>query len=315
MPQAATSAFPPCLTQNPLPHALAEYDASAQLSSLGAAFEPLAMVGTLFDDALVTTQNSGALMSCYGGYAALQRSDMPLRLTRAISRADMRFAADQSINLTRVTEGERTSLIALNRNNTVQHRVQLTAPGDGLAARALERNAHCICPAASSKPPNVVSLTTIRSARQNWQSFDVGQHLNQFLCDRGQERHAALGHVGQSKAWEVGLGVLPSFVTFLCEKAVQTVRVVVGDGLLQMDVGALSQAETYDSVILATSRERSFAIDFSKVGSAWVTVSRCLSQLELYDDLGQGLAIIGRDPYQNPAIFTDMLLALPKLST
>ena len=313
MQKAATTAFPPCLTQAPLPRSLAEYTALADLTDIGAAFEPLALAGTLFDDALITTQNAGALISCRGGYGALQRSDMPLRLTRSERRADIRFACSQSVNMTKVRQDDSISLIALDRDCLVQHRVQLGTISDISVAHNLEGHPHA---APSATPPdasNVIPFGAIRRARHDWQASDVGQHLNDFLINRGRLRFQTLPYAGRNKAWEVGWRVLPSFVTFLSDKAFSTARMVVGDGLIHMDVGALTDAETYGDVVMAGFGTRRFALDFRRVRHAWVTYVKGCAQLELYDDRGAALAIIGADPYANIGEFADMLLALPPL--
>ncbi|MEM6595013.1 MAG: hypothetical protein AAF672_09495 [Pseudomonadota bacterium] len=311
MPKLATRSAPRCLTQAPLPQALAEYDASANLSDIGAAFEPLALAGTLFDDALITTQNAGALISCGGGYGALQRSDMPLRLTRSERRADMRFASEQTVNLTRVEQDGRVSVVALDRHGQIQHRVQLGVHDDIAVAQSLEVQPHQARAATEGFASNFIPLDAIRCARQGWRGADVGQHLNAFLVNGGTLRHRTLRHIGKYKAWEIGLCILPSFVTFLSDKAVSAARVVIGDGLMQLDVGALSGVETHDDVVIAGSETRRFALDFKQIASAWVTSMNRCSQLELYDANGCALAIIGSDPYERDGVFADMLLALP----
>lgn len=313
MHKLATFVFPPCLTQAPLPRTLAEYTASADLTEMGADFEQLALAGTLFDDALITTQNAGALLSCRGGYGALQRSDMPLRLTRSTRRADIRFACTQAVNLTRVEQEDYISLIALDRDCHVQHRVQLGAKSDISMATSLDRLPHDECTATTSDPSNVIPFGAIRRARQDWQTSDVGWHLNDFLLQRGHLRFRTLPYVGRNKAWGVGLGILPSFMTFLSDNAISTTRMVVGDGLIHMDVGVLKTAETYGDVVIVGSGTRRFALDFKEVRHAWVTCLKGCSQLELYDDEGSALAIIGTDPYTQVRGFADVMFALPAL--
>lgn len=299
-----------------LPRSIEALRESAEITELGQEFENLALVGTQFEDALITTQNGTALLATRGGYAAVQRSDMPLRLTRAAHRSDIRFAPDHPTRLARSAAESGTPLatvIAFDSHGQVQHRVQLATDYDQGILTALS-------PAPFSAPEphgivmadNVIPLMAVRAARADWDDLDVGHHLNHFLRDRGRDRARCLPHMSRERAWEILPDVLPSFLTYLCNRQIGLSRIVPCEGLMQADLGRFDTVDLLDRVFWAQAGANSFSLDMKAVGAAWVTVLGWVWQIEIFDKTGRGGAILAGDPIENQQTWRDLLCSLPR---
>lgn len=315
MARGSPVAAPCCLTQTPLPQTLSALRQEAQLTEAGARFEPLALLGTAFRDALITTQNSAALISGRGGYGAFQTSAMPLRLSRGRHRMDMRFDVNTPVNVVRseASEDALPSVVALDSGGRVQHRVQLLLADEVAAAQNLPHEAICNDAPAEDIAENVIPLTAIRNAMGTWDRGDHGQHLNDFLRDRGVARYRCLPHLGANRAWPVLADMLPSFLDYLGTEGISYARFVVGSGLLHSDVGVLGQLQCRDHVMIVRYQAASFAVDLKHIGSIWVTAFGGQCQLEMFDRDGHGVAVLAGDPHRHTCRWNTLLASLPRL--
>ncbi|MCV6584207.1 MAG: hypothetical protein OIF47_01595 [Marinibacterium sp.] len=306
-----------CLAGSALPDTLDDLRAVSGFAELGHDLETLALIGTQFENALITTRNAGALIAGRGGYAALQRSDAPLRLTRAPRRVDLRFCPATPIRLARYADGNGgDGIAAFDHSGRVQHRVQLGAPADRQVLCSLGQGAVASsAPAASDTPnhgQNVIPLAAIRRARDIWNTADLGAHLNDLLRSCGRERRACLPHVGVNRAWQILPDVLPSFLTYASDRGIGMARFVPAAGLMQADVGPLETITLVGQLVTARAGAGTFSIDLSAIDSAWVAAIGRFWQIELYDAQGDCLAVLGYDPSQNAGHWSDLLCSLPK---
>ncbi|MEM6741605.1 MAG: hypothetical protein AAF646_15965 [Pseudomonadota bacterium] len=308
---------PCCRLRETLPQTRDEILALGDLVELGHDFEALALAGTQFEDALITTQNAGALIAGRGGYGALQTTGTSLRLSQAERRMDVRFLPTSAINLARATtpaSAAPTSVMAMDDAGRVRHRIQVTSTMDLLVALSLPRRANCTAapPLREGVDHNVVPLTAIRNARESWDQVDVAHHLNDFLFDGGVSRSRCLAHIGPNRAWRILPEIVPSFLDFLGRRRIGIARFVLGHGLMQSDVGILSDVRESDRVVVAREKQKSFALDLKEVASVWVTVCRQQWHLEFYDPQRAGVAVICADPSGNLATWRDLLCSLPR---
>ncbi|MEM9247840.1 MAG: hypothetical protein AAGB05_03975 [Pseudomonadota bacterium] len=306
-----------CRLQTTLPRTRSALLETATLEELGHDFEALALAGTQFDDALITTQNPGALIAGRGGYGALQTTGMPLRLSQCDRRMDLRFLPTAAINLARVTpqSGDvAPSVVAMDARGQVSHRVQVMGLQDRLVAQSLPRRANARMPGQSDirGGANVIPLQAVRSAQANWDSMDIAHHLNDFLFDGGVTRRRCLAHVGANRAWRIQMSILPSFLAFLAARKVSFMRSVIGAGFLQADVGCLSVLRESDSVLLAREAERAFSLDLKAADAAWVTACGRHWQIEIFDHTEHGIAVLGAGPASDLCAWRDYLCSLPR---
>ncbi|MEM1301758.1 MAG: hypothetical protein AAGH17_04175 [Pseudomonadota bacterium] len=309
------AAAPACFCDPSLPDTLGALRQTSDVTDIGHSIEPLALVGTLLDNALITTQSSAALISSFGGYGALQPSNGPLRLSRKGHRADIRFAASSQVRVTRNRHGVGSpapiSLTVLDAAGHVRHRVQVRTAADQMAVMSLEPSAPTHPGHSSELGSNVIPLAAIRAAKADWTQQDAGRHLNDFLDRDGATRLKCLPHMGRNRAWRVQASILPSFLTFLRDRRVGCARFVPTSGLMHMDVGTFDDVSELDDVIVTKSGRNTFSMDMKSIASAWVTALGPVWQIELYDADGRAVAVIGADPHANTTIWRDMLSALP----
>ncbi|MEM9584063.1 MAG: hypothetical protein AAGA08_13205 [Pseudomonadota bacterium] len=288
---------------------------SARVTEIGQDFEELALVGTQFEDALITTQNDAALIAGRGGYGALQRMDMPLRLSRSSNRVDMRFNADHRMQMLRAETDadEPSSIIICDPLGQVRHRIQYMTAYDCRIAQCLSAQPN-VNPQVErdDEADNVISLAAIRAARENWRKHDIGAHLNDFLLDGGRGRGCVLPHVSASMAWKILPDVLTSFFTYLSNRKISHARVVCSGGVAQADVSPIDTVDALGSVILGRREQNSFSVDMSRIGTAWVTVHAQTWLLELFDHDGMGAAVLAADPMENTKVWNELLCSLPR---
>lgn len=301
--------------QTVLPQTLIALREGTNATEIGQDFEELALIGTQFEDALITTHNSAAFISGQGGYGALQRADMPLRLSRSSKRVDVRFNSENFVQLVRTDASatETSSIAVCNHLGQVQHRVQYVTEFDQTIAGSLAAQPYVTAPTQYEKPAeNVISLALVRSARDEWRRRDIGYHLNDYLTDGGRNRACVLPYVDSSLAWQILPEVLSSFLMYLCNRRISHARLVCGCGMLQADVSRVETLDTFGAVLLGRSPQKSFSIDMSKIGAAWVTVHKGTWLLELFDDDGFGIAIFAADPMENTKNWNELLCSLPQ---
>ncbi|MCT4607821.1 MAG: hypothetical protein N4A70_01290 [Pelagimonas sp.] len=307
----------PCAA-TPLPATLEELSQTAVVTELGHDMETLALMGTQFDDVLITTRNSGALVSGGGGYAPLQTTHMPLRLSQR--RVSVRVSPLPELRLIHCQGNPETrqpsALAAVDPHGQIHHRVQYVSDFDTSVAQSLPPVPAVALPAQPVRqtPENVISLPAVKQARDSWATLDAGQHLNDLIADRGTRRAQTLPYVGRENAWAVLPQVLQSFLGHLDNRRFSFARFVPAKGLLQADVGAFEQARWFGAVFLGSSRRGSFSLDLHQVHSLWVTASPQHWQLEIYDAQDQALAVLAADPLGNTSLWRDFLISLPRLN-
>lgn len=306
-----------------LPATVAELQINHRLVPLCGDFEPLAMAGTQFDDALITTRNTAVVLSGYGGYGAFQTENTTFRLSRrrvnlrvashatpAIFRCDPRTAREAGVE-------DPASIVVADSEGRIFHRVQYRAGLDALVARSVPE-LDAPSPAPRSDQPtarNVIPFGAIRNARDTWDSRDAGQHLNDLLHDRGHMRRKCLPHIGPGRCWRVRRDVLPSFLCFMVDRHFSFARMSIGQGLLQAHVGPLSSAQFLGAALLLEADGSVFSVAQDSIAEVWVCAARNHWHLELYDTAGRAVAVLAGDPMGDLPQWRDYLASLPAALT
>jgi putative heme degradation protein len=279
--------------------------------------ETLALLGTQFDDVLITTRNTGALVSGRGGYAPIQTTSGPLRLSQR--RVSVRIATNSELSLIHC-QGDRearfpSALAAVDRLGRVQHRVQYVSDFDACVAESLEPCEGYSLPQTPSfrEVENVISLPALRRAREGWDEADAGQHLNDLMVEMGKPRHKMLPYIGKQKAWRVLPQVLQSFFNYLDGRRYSFTRFVPASAVLQADVGAFERVNWFGSVFFSATQRGTFSLDLDRVEHVWLTASPRHWQLEIYDADERALAVLAPDPNAASSQWKDFLLSLPRL--
>lgn len=302
-----------------VPATLAGLRALTGVTELGHDLETLALLGTQFDDALFTTRNAAALMSDQGGYGALQGCEKPFRVSN--KRVTFRFCRGATLSLARTAPDEASglpgSLIALDDDGQVHHRVQFRSEADTQLAHSLGVEAPVFTawrPNEAETLSNVVSLPAIRHAREHWDHLDAGSHLNDLIENGGTMRRNSLPHIGKERAWAIDPRVLPSFLEFLFDQREPFTRMVVAQGILHASAGRLDRFQTLGKLALCQSKRSTFSLDFTKVKEAWVIASRRQWQIELFDREENAVAVLAADPLADETKWRDYLASFPRLN-
>ncbi|MEM1385648.1 MAG: hypothetical protein AAGG06_18670 [Pseudomonadota bacterium] len=305
-----------CSACEKTPQTLSDLGSLTSIETLDHGLETLALVGTQFDDALITTRNDGALVSGRGGYAALQRRDSPWRLSR--KRVTVRVDQDRTVRLARsaaTQAGLPGSLVVADGAGAILHRIQYVSDHDRHIAACLEAKAGPQVEIADTAEPadNVLSLTVIRKARTSWDGADTGAHLNDLLdTDCGRRRRQCLPHIGKDRAWPIVGEVMPSFLYYLCEHAVRYVPLVPSMGLLQASMTSIDHVMLRQNTLVASGRGGLFSLDLKAVGSTWVVASGPNWQIEFYGADQRAVAVIIVDPTADTAHWRALLSSLPR---
>lgn len=290
--------------------ALAE---TAPLTYVEGGLETLALLGTQLDRALVTTNNGRSLLSGVGGFAAYQDNSSPFRISRR--RLTFRVDAQAQVQLARTKgrAGTDSALTVADATGALTLRIETDGGYDGavLAGLSCTARRHFVASAQSRVGENVVELSTVRAARANWADSDLGQHLNDFLQDKGHARRSALPYLGRARARRVRVEILPSFLSYLAEHSISHVRLVPGAGYLQGDIFQAGTPRRLDQILLLEGGQQSFALDLSQIGSLWVTYIHRAAQLEIYDKRDQIMGVLAQDPHADPARWSSLLEAFP----
>ncbi|MEM7060536.1 MAG: hypothetical protein AAF557_23395 [Pseudomonadota bacterium] len=286
------------------------------MQPLESGLEELALTGTQFEDAVITTRNSGALISGQGGYCAFQPAHTPWRLSHR--RVNIRVSPDSNLRLSRsqidLEERIPGSIVATDRDGTIVHRIQYVMTQDRLVAEALTTKTADGDETASDDPTsgNVPSLVAVRAARDTWDTAGATAHLNDLISrDSGRQRRQCLPHVGRNRAWKVRADVIPSFLIFLCDRKTGYARMVPGPGIVQADLSPITQVTKHADILVASGAGSIFSIDLDSIESAWVTACGMDWQIELYARDKRAIAILGFHPMENIPNWRDLLTSLP----
>lgn len=305
-----------CRLTGEAPATLTDLAALTKVSPLGHDVETLCLLGTTFEDALITTRNGSALIAGRGGMGPVQTSQMPFRVSAR--RVTMRTSASSPLHVCRSAPdpnfGLPGALVAADPDGTIFHRIQVSEPFDQMIAESLDP-----VPGRPNAPPDaplagVIPLTSIRNARAHWGDCDIGNHLNDLLQSCGIARRQCLPHVGKGRAWQVVPHYLPSFLSYLARRNRRLVKIVVAPGLIQADVGTFDHLTETDGLILATYDGGAFSIDLATIESTWVTASRNVWQLEFYNGAGQAVASLTGAPDSDLSHWRDLLASLPRMT-
>ncbi|WP_271310814.1 hypothetical protein [Shimia sp. MMG029] len=280
--------------------------------------ETLALLGTQFDDALITTRNESALISGRGGYAPLQTTAMPFRISSR--RVSLRLDPGAPLSLSRSALSSVArlpgSLVAAGVTGTIHHRVQFVKEYDERVALSLDPTSSC--PPAGAEPEdtaaNVIPLNAVRQARQHWDRNDAGMHLNEIMRMQGRVRRQNLPYLGANRAWRVLPAVLPSLLTYLKDRKRAFVRMVPSGGVLQAQTGSIETIATLGNFWIVGCGRSMFSMDFNAVKEVWVTASALHWQLELYDMDQKCFAAMAADPWSAPREWRELLTSLPRLN-
>lgn len=319
MPSPKLQNAPGAIPAPELPATVAALKTNHRLVRLCDDFEPLAMAGTQFEDALITTRNEAVLLSGRGGYGALQTENTPFRLSR--KRVNLRVASRETPTIFRCDPVDDAdgpaSLVAVDAQGVIFHRVQYRPGLDELVAASVpELENSEISPVASFASPaqpaqNVVPFSAIRTARETWDSADMGLHLNDLLQGGGETRRRSLPHIGRGRCWRVRADVLPSFLCFLADRGNSFARMAIGQGMLQAHVGPLSSARFLGSALLLDAENSVFSVAQDRIAEVWVCAARRSWHLELYDATGCAVGVLAGDPMADLSQWRDYLASLP----
>jgi putative heme degradation protein len=317
MPQLSRQALAACPMAAVLPNTLGEMSRVTDVTLLGWDVETLALLGTQFEDALITTRNQVAIISGRGGYAGLQPANRSYNVNAR--RVNLRYLDTAPVSLARCNRNPRLdqpgALLAVDRNGEVQHRVQFVTDYDVRVAESLDVTETEIPEQAEpllAEHDNVVPFNAIRSARQSWDKSVAADHLNDFLTDRGCARLKCLRHIGRQKAWRVDNGAFCGFLEQLHHARRDFTRIVCATGLMQAQAGRIERIGRQGSILTCTSSISTFAIDTAEIGSIWVAASRLHWQLEIYDRKDRAVAILTAPPLSCGQDWRNLLLAMPR---
>lgn len=316
MPRTCKEGNCACISNAQLPETITQLRALTQVTDLGQDLESLALIGTQFENALVTTRNNSALISDTGGYGPLQTNDMPFRLNRR--RITLRINRNASLNVARSAEDSardlHASLVATDSTGSVFHRVQYTSAYDTCIANALDADTYFVPPAAPHIPlaDNIVPLAAIRQARESWDAADAGTHLNDLLIDGGLQRRRCLPHIGKDRCWRVVPDVVASFLCFLSDQKRSFTRMVPAPGLVQAHVGSATEVSMMGEMFIARFGQSMFSLNCADIAEAWVSASGRYWQLELFDAQHKVIAVLAADPMSETGSWNDFLASLPR---
>ncbi|MCH2165854.1 MAG: hypothetical protein MK098_14575 [Marinovum sp.] len=282
--------------------------------------ESIALLGTQLCEALITSNNGAALASGLGGFASLQSTAHPFRLSD--QRMTFRFNPAVSVHILNTTgrAGPNTGLAVSDPKGILSLRVEtnggydtrVICALDGMASpKTLKNPAPNVAPNGLSD--NVIPLAAIRSARSTWLQGDSGSHLNDLCADRGTMRSATLPHVGRHKAWRVINEVLPSFLTYLLHHIIGFAPLVAGCGFVFGSVLKQGTAQKMESVYWITNGPQNFAVDMEQVECAWITKCGPALHLELYDLAGHAIAALVPDRNEDLKRWNTLLASLPEM--
>ena len=315
MSNLASSSTCFCTAGKDTPRTLADQRQLGPLVAVEGDLETLALLGTQLSDALITTNNGAALLTGKGGYGPSQNTSSPFRISR--NRINLRVCPCTNVQIfhAKDTAGSR-SLVVATPDGSITHRIVTRSDYDERVITALDdyEEGFSLPNQSSSKAAsNVVSLSAVRTARENWDRNDTGHHLNDILFDGGATRMHTLPHIGRNKAWQIIPETLPSFISYLLDKRFGHARLVPGSGFIQGDLVREGTASVVGSILLTRSAEQHFALDLDQVAAVWVTRIGPVSQIEIFDVDRRTIAILAADPMTNLPDWNELLASLPQV--
>lgn len=317
MPQKATEPQCLCLARQKTPATIFAQRKFGPVTAVDADLETLALLGTQLAGSVITTSNPAALISGKGGYAPYQSTSTPFRLSR--NRINIRVAPQAAVDLYCSRDvPDRTNLIVADKAGNIVHRVTVRDGIDAHVIEALETipDEDVSMPGAVTRHAasrNVVSLSAVRAARDNWDCGDTGQHLNDVMIDCGLSRAQILPYVGRCRAWPVVTQTVASFVIYLCDKSIRHARLIPGTGLIQSDLSRGGKVSQVGSILRVQNAHQNLALDLEQVRAVWVTRFGAMSQLELYNADGRAIAILAADPASDISEWNTLLASLPSM--
>lgn len=297
------------------PKTLSDQKALGPVTPLDGGLETLGLIGTQLADAVISTNNGAAFISGRGGYGPLQTTATPLRLSR--NRVSMRVAPDAGCRLSRGQDEStgRESLLVSYPDGQICHRITVNGGYVTLVIRSLDVTQDDVPPSQPVEPDfpeGVICLGSLRAARDAWDRWDSGRHLNELMRENGRPRRSHLPHVGNTRAWPVLTQTLTSFISFISDRRIGFARMVPGYGFVQADVTQAPTVSQVGQVLVVQEGDKVFALELNQIGSAWVTRFGPMSQLELYDHSNQAVAILAADPMSNFSDWNTLLASLPR---
>lgn len=300
---------------NDLPQTLCDVRAMTDVVPLGHNLEGLALLGTQFEDAFITTQNESAVMTGRGGYGRFMNRGEVWR--PLMNRVNLRVSEHSNLALSRCSsvpaQGLPTALIASDRNGNIVHRIHAVSSYDQNIAQALDEDLSEPWPTPRTvvQAHNVIQFPAIRQARMNWNEAGVGGHLNDLLSDRGRLRLHTLRHLSADAAWRISPTILPSFLMFLNDRNTPFVRGIVTDGMLQATCGPTTSVTEVDGIQRVSSAKSYFALNCAKLDEVWVIVVGKDYWIECYSHQNGIQSVIMCDPMFPEQDWRGFLSALP----
>ena len=316
MPPTCGQARRACCPDAEMPRSLNDVSTVVQVEELGLDIEALALLGTQFADALITTRNDAALVSGRGGYGRVQPTGSALSVNGR--RVSLRYARSAPLALARAEAqpllGRPGAIMAVDGNGLVHHRAQFNAPYDQRVAQSVEPEPGMPLTVPDDMGGNVVSLAAVRQARDGWPRACAARHLDDLLIHGAGHRLACLPHVGRDRAWRIALPMVPGLLRHLFESGRSFTRAVCGPGVMQFQTGALTALVEGGNMVIARMERDVFSLDLNSLGQAWVVASPAHWQIELFDGQGAVAAVLMADPMSDAGAWRDRLACLPRAS-
>lgn len=313
-----------------LPQTLDDLAKTADMALIGYGFDRLALMGTQFQNALITTQNKGALIIGRGGYGAYQLSSDPWRLYR--HRVTLRFCLTDYAHIVQTSPQSaeacelKTGHIAVaNQAGSIFHRIQYYDPVDHYLAQIMAAEQDIGLDMSDTVVPdhyrqdsidcrdgtNVISLDKLLRVKKNWDHMSLETHLSDIMVYQGQMRQKYLPHIGNNHARKIEKDVLGSFLKFLLQHSFALTLMVPSNGMLQCQSSALTRLEKIKYLLILQSEAYQMVIDQAQLSAIWVIRAGRRCWLELYGRDQTIHAVIMADPMANDCHWAELLDSLP----
>lgn len=300
-----------------LPQTLHDLTQTAETALIGYGFDRLALMGTQFQDALISTQNKGSLIIGRGGYGAYQLSSDPWRLYH--KRVTLRFRLSDYAHIVHspIAQTDKGSIAVANQAGAIFHRIQYHDPVDHYLAQMMAADQDIDDNMSDNiddrDVENVISLDKVLRVKKTWDHMSLETHLSDVMMHQGQMRLRYLPHVGQNHARKIQKEVLASFLKFLLHHHLALTLMVPSNGMLQCQSGLLTKLEKIKYLLILQSDAHQMAIDQAQLSSIWVIRSGRRCWLEFYGRDQTIQSLIMADPMANDRHWAALLESLPSL--
>ncbi|MCH2096131.1 MAG: hypothetical protein MK160_13595 [Rhodobacteraceae bacterium] len=303
------------------PRTIDDLCATGGVEYLDGNLESIALLGTQLSEALISAHNGAAFASGLGGFASLQSTAHPFRLSSRRMTFQFHPLASVHVLNTAGRAGPKTGLAVSDMRGNLSLRLDTNGGYDTNVIRAMD----CIPEPPENPrgfeyhsvpdelPLNVIPLNAVRSARHRWSQDSSASHLDAFCQDGGLSRAVTLPYIGQHKAWRVITEVLPSFLTYLLRHNIGFAPLVATRGFLFGNVLKKGTAHKVDSVFWIANGPQTFALLLDQVAAAWITICGPTMHLELYGMDGRAISALVPDRNEDWKRWNTLLASLPQV--